>query len=266
MTIAEWITEASHKIARTDAELLLLHFVFPDADRSYFIAHDNELLIPNEKLDSAVKRRAAGCPLAYLIEKREFYGRSFRVEEGKTLIPRPETEDIVDFCLDIAETSDDQLRIVDVGTGSGCIAITLAREIPNAKVDAIDISQDALEVARQNAKQLHAKVNFIEGDLLKDYHQKADIVIANLPYVDQNWEWLDHNSLSYEPAQALFADDHGLALIYELIAEFSERFNHGYLILEADPSQHARIISVATARNLELTRERNYILQFKAGA
>ena len=263
MTIAEWLRESSQRISYSDAELLLLHFAFPDKDRSYLIAHDDETLAPNLQLEASVQRRAEDCPIAYLLGYRDFYGRDFTVKEGVTLIPRPETEDIIEFCLDIAEVAKQPLRILDVGTGSGCIASTLALEIPNATIDAVDISPDALAVAKANAEKLKAKVNFTESNLLQSYNQKPDVVVANLPYVDKNWDWLDQHALSYEPEQALYAEDAGLELIFELIAQFCEKINQGYLILEADPSQHKRIISVATARGLELTRWRNFILQFQ---
>ena len=263
MTIADWLHESSQRIPYSDAELLLLHFAFPDKDRSYLIAHDDETLAPNLQLEASVQRRAEGCPIAYLLGYRDFYGRNFTVEEGKTLIPRPETEDIIEFCLDIAEASEKPLHILDVGTGSGCIATTLALEIPDATIDAVDISPDALIIAKNNAKKFDAKVNFAESNLLENYDQRPDVVVANLPYVDKKWDWLDQHALSYEPDLALYANDAGLELIFELIAQFCEKIHQGYLILEADPSQHKRIISVATARGLELTRWRNFILQFQ---
>jgi len=268
MTISEWLQHASQSIARSDAELLMLHFIFPGADRSYLIAHDQDVFLPNPKLDIALAKRAEGCPLAYLVGSREFYGRDFIVEEGKTLIPRPETENIIEFCLDIADHEAKPLKIIDVGTGSGCVAITLALEIPNAEVTALDISTDALKIAQQNATKLGAKLNFQQSNLMQNYDGPApDIIVANLPYVDKEWDWLDKNSLGYEPDLALYAENHGLELIYQLIEYFVASPEHGkYLILEADPSQHRAIITFAAVRKLELTRQRDFIIQFTRNA
>ncbi|MBR1939416.1 peptide chain release factor N(5)-glutamine methyltransferase [Candidatus Saccharibacteria bacterium] len=262
MTIAEWINDS--QLDRLDAELLLQYFDFPDYDRSFFVAHADDDFSPSAALTDAVRSRQLGTPLAYITGTKEFYGRNFIVEQGKCLIPRAETEDIIDFVLDIAEISAEPLKIVDVGTGSGCIATTLALEIPEAQITAIDISDEALAIAKQNAKKHGTKVTFQLGDLMDNFADaKPDVIVANLPYVDQTWDWLDKTSLNFEPQQALYAENGGLEFIYRLIEYFVANGKPGaHLILEADPSQHRSIITFAMVRKLELSRQRNFILQF----
>jgi release factor glutamine methyltransferase len=157
-----------------------------------------------------------------------------------TLIPRPETEALIN----LAKTLNAQ-KILDVGTGSGCIAITLALEMPQTEIEAVDISPKALEIAQENAKNLGAKVKFYQSDLLENT-EKYDVIVANLPYVDKNWDWLG-SELDYEPETALYADDGGLELIKKLISQAPQHLNHdGYLLLEADRSQHEKIASYAS--------------------
>ena len=202
----------------------------------------------------------------------DFYGRDFFINSD-VLIPRPETEMVVDAVLYLvgkpylpgvkpseAKLPQD-LTVVDVGTGSGCIAITLKLELPEARAIATDISEEALKVARKNAKDLGAEVEFLQSDLLSDIQIKPDLVVANLPYVDETWDWIDKEALSKEPSIALYAKDGGLELIYKLIRQVAERgINH--LILEADPCQHERIIAYAEKNGLTHRETRGFIIGF----
>ena len=236
MTIAEWLQQASAKIPRLDAELILVHFL-ELSDRSYLAAHGDETLQDTTTIDTLAKRRANGEPLAYILGYREFYGRRFFVSPD-VLIPRPETETIIDIAKELRPA-----KILDVGTGSGCIAITLALELPDTQVTAVDISDDALRVAQKNAAHHGAKIDFHKSDLLENYQPEPDsLIIANLPYVNANWDWLDHKSLDYEPSLALYAEQGGLELIYRLIDQAPASCP---LILEADPSQHDAIAKYA---------------------
>ena len=205
----------------------------------------------------------------------DFYGRDF-VINSDVLIPRPETEMAVDAVLNLvgkpylpgvkpskAKLPQD-ITIVDVGTGSGCIAITLKLEIPTVRMVATDISEKALKVARENARKLGAEVEFRQADLLVGVDIQPDLVVANLPYVDETWEWLDKKALAKEPAIALYADDGGLELIYSLIDQVAER-GIKYLILEADPCQHERIIKHAEEKGLTNCETRGFVLCFNAG-
>ena len=202
----------------------------------------------------------------------DFYGRDYIVTPD-VLIPRPETEMMVDTVLNLvgkpflpgikpskAELPEN-LTIVDVGTGSGCIAVTLKLLLPQAKVVATDISDKALGVAKKNASALGTEVEFLQSDLLDDVRIKPDLIVANLPYVDENWEWVDKEALSKEPALALYAKDGGLELIFKLIDQAVEKEVY-HLVLEADPCQHERIIQYAKKKGLTLGETRGFSLYF----
>ena len=189
---------------------------------------------------------------AYKKGFQDFYGRDFIVTPD-VLIPRPETESIIDIVKSLAgkpilpgvkapkaKIAEDA-SILDIGTGSGCIAITIKKELPLAKVTGADINESALEIAGKNAENLDADVKFIQSDLLENVTDNYDIIIANLPYVDSEWDWLDKEALSIEPEIALYAEDHGLALIKKLIDQIKTDLPK-YLILEADPCQHQKIL------------------------
>ncbi|MBR3229130.1 HemK family protein methyltransferase [Candidatus Saccharibacteria bacterium] len=200
----------------------------------------------------------------------DFYGRDFLVTKD-TLIPRPETEQIIDTVLSLAgkpflpgvKAPKPKLppgfSLLDVGTGSGCIAITIKKELPLAKVTASDISEKALKVALENADNLKADITFIHSDLLQNTPKSYDVIVANLPYVDKTWDWLDLKALSAEPSLALFAKDHGLALIKSLIDQIADN-PPKYFILEADPCQHTAIASYAKQKHLRITATRGFIL------
>ena len=206
-------------------------------------------------------------------KKVDFYGRDFIVTRD-TLIPRPETEMMVDAVLNLAGKSylpgvkpaparlPQGFRLLDVGTGSGCVAISIALELPEAKVTASDISEKALVVARKNATRLDADIEFVQSDLLAKINKSPDVIVANLPYVDENWEWLDKKSLSKEPALALYAEDGGLALIKKLINQVDGRVT-SFLILEADPCQHGQIAAYAKHHHFELLETRGFVLVFE---
>lgn len=157
-------------------------------------------------------------PPQYLIGSEEFYGRRFKVTEA-TLIPRPETEELVQLCLTENPTS--PLHVVDIGTGTGAIAISLKKERPNWQVAAVDISEAALAVAEENAMSLSAEVAFYLGSILAPVaDQQFDVIISNPPYISQTeWELMDESVRTYEPKTALFAEDDGLAIYQQLAKE-----------------------------------------------
>ena len=200
----------------------------------------------------------------------DFYGREFVINED-VLIPRPETEMMVDMVLSLVGKSylpgvkpskavlPNDMTILDVGTGSGCIAITLKLELPKANVIATDVSKKALTVARKNAKRLEAEIEFRQADLLDGIEMRPDLVVANLPYVDEKWDWIDKKVLSKEPSLALYAEDGGLALVFKLIDQVVER-GVRHLILEADPCQHERIKEYANKKGLALCETRGFAL------
>lgn len=197
-----------------------------------------------------------------------FYGRDFFVDKN-VLTPRPETEQLIDEVLSLCGKSilpgvkpeapvldPKNLKILDIGTGSGCIAITLKKELEDAEVHASDVSEEALDIAKKNAENLDARVNFITSYLLQNVNITPDVIVANLPYVDKDWDWLDKESLKEDPDLALYAEDHGLKLIKELLDTAESK----YLILEADPSQHDEIIKYA--KSYRLLKQNGFILVF----
>ena len=253
MTISEWLKQTSAKIDRLDAELILTDFL-QATDRSYLAAHSDDELSDTNAIDAQATRSAEGEPLAYILGYREFYGRRFFVTPD-VLIPRPETETIIEIAKELNPD-----KILDVGTGSGCIAITLDLELPNTQVSAVDISDDALRIAQKNAAHHNAKIEFHKSNLLENYQpEPGTLVIANLPYVDAAWDWLDHKTLDHEPSLALYAEQGGLELIYKLIDQTPAGCP---LILEADPCQHEAIIKYAQKRNFTLVRQDGFIIYF----
>ena len=200
----------------------------------------------------------------------DFYGRDFIITPD-VLIPRPETEMIIDAVLNLVGKPylpgvkpgpaklPTSIKIVDVGTGSGCIAITLKLEISEAEVTAVDISDKALGVAKQNRDRFDARINFVKSDLLERIDFEPDLVVANLPYVDKDWDWVDQNALSKEPEIALYARDHGLALIKRLIDQIAKRAIP-FLVLEADPCQHEDILNYARKKGLEKLETRGFVI------
>ena len=209
-------------------------------------------------------------PVAYQKGLADFYGRDFCVNPN-VLIPRPETEAIVDMVLNLlgkpylpgVKPSKARLaqnaKVLEIGTGSGCIAITLKLEAPELDIVATDISDKALEVARANTKKFGLDIKLRKADLMDGVTEQFDLMIANLPYVDENWDWLDKKALSYEPSLALYAEDHGLKLIFRLIEQAGER-RVPSLILEADPCQHDDIVNFAAKQGYSLIEKRGFAL------
>lgn len=184
---------------------------------------DKELGI--NELDRIIGELAAGRPLQYVLGHTEFYGLDFQVREG-VLIPRPETEELVRW---IAESpAPDNPAVLDVGTGSGCIAVTLARLIPGARVTAVDISEKALSIARENARRLDAEVDFRQGDALGELfpgqREQFDLIVSNPPYIPRREKAsMRVNVTGYEPAEALFVEDDDPLIFYRAIARNARR-------------------------------------------
>lgn len=173
-----------------------------------------------EKVADIIVRLSRHEPLQYIVGSARFHGHKFKVNPA-VLIPRPETEQLVDLIVDENPASD--LRVLDMGTGSGCIAISLARALKFAQVEALDVSRDALNVARENAAALKAKVRFFESDMLSPQPaSRYDIIVSNPPYVCwSERDAMDRNVKDYEPAQALFVPDNDPLLFYKAIAPYA---------------------------------------------
>lgn len=170
-----------------------------------------------DKLEENLKRLEAGEPVQYIVGNVDFYGFNFKVDK-RVLIPRFETEQLIEKTLKLIDK--DNLDILDIGTGSGCIAITLKNKLPNSNIDACDISQDALEVAKINAILNHQSINFIHSDLFSNISKKYDVIISNPPYIAYDEE-IDPVVKNNEPPLALYADNDGLALYIEIFKNVS---------------------------------------------
>ena len=242
------------------ARMLLVHVVggtdidlYTDPDRP---ATEFE----RDQLRSLVSRAASHEPVQHLVGKADFFGRSFKVD-ASTLIPRTATESLVQIVLDwhrgTSGMSGGQpdLRIADIGTGSGCIAITLARQIPGSTVVATDIVGAALELARFNAgaHDVADRIDFRSGSLLEPLRKDPpfDVICANLPYIpDADWSGLDANVRDHEPATALRGGADGLDLIRPLVQEVESCLAPGgLLVLEIDPSQSRILLELV--RNMD---------------
>ncbi len=173
-----------------------------------------------DKVADIIARLRRHEPLQYIVGSARFHGHRFKVTPA-VLIPRPETEQLVDIIVDENTASD--LRVLDMGTGSGCIAISLARALKFAQVEALDVSRDALAVARENAATLKAKVRFFESDMLSPQPPaRYDIIVSNPPYICwSEREAMDRNVKDYEPGQALFVPDNDPLLFYKAIAPYA---------------------------------------------
>lgn len=174
------------------------------------------------RIDETVGRLLNGEPIQYIFGKARFYGMNLKVTPD-VLIPRPETEELVDLIVN-DHGGERDLRVLDVCTGSGCIAIALARNLPFSEVDAVDISREALAVARENASELKAAVSFKEGDALRMGADGAeyDIIVSNPPYIAEHERAeMDRNVLEHEPALALFVPDADPLRFYVAIARYA---------------------------------------------
>ena len=173
-----------------------------------------------QRIADIIARLRRNEPLQYIVGHALFHGHQFKVTPA-VLIPRPETEQLVDLIIDENPASD--LRVLDMGTGSGCIAVSLARALKFPQVDALDVSRDALEVARENAVALKTKVRFFESDMLSPQPPgRYDIIVSNPPYICwSEREAMESNVKDYEPGQALFVPDNDPLLFYKAIAPYA---------------------------------------------
>jgi release factor glutamine methyltransferase len=219
------------------AELLFMHVL--DRERTFLYAHPEQPITPAqaEAFFSLIKKRAAGTPTQYLTGKQEFWGMDFEVTPD-VLIPRPETEHIIEVAVSrIGEPRrNNPLRIADVGTGSGCIAVALAKEFPHANIFATDISPAALAVAKRNASRHNfaTRITFHECDLLDGIpqHPSFDIIVSNPPYVARkDAATLRIDVREHEPEIALFAGEDGMAIYPLLIAQAAEHLTEGGLLV-----------------------------------
>lgn len=229
--------------ARLDAELLFSHSL--GLSRTQLFTRDNEIL-NNESLsayEQLIQRREQGEPLAYIIGRREFWSLELSVNEH-TLIPRPETERLIELSLTLLDRQQ-HYNIADLGTGSGAIALAIAKEFTNSHVDACDKSNDALLIAKQNAQQLTINnVELIQSDWFKHLPEKKyDLIVSNPPYVAPDDDHLQQGDIRFEPKTALSAAENGYADLFH-IAEQARYYltNNGYLLFEHGYDQQKTLV------------------------
>ncbi len=240
-----WLGERGSESPRLDAEVLLAHV--RDCQRIMLYTAFNEVVPEPQRarLRELVRRRGGGEPVAYLVGSKEFFSLSLAVS-ADVLVPRPETEGLVVRVIDLCKVVE-RPRIVDVGTGSGAVAIALAKHLPRAEITATDRSVAALEMARANARRhgLEGRIRFHEGDLLASDAVAGpwDVIVSNPPYVrEDEFAGLPRDVREHEPRQALVAGPRGVEVIERLAGEAAERLvPGGWLVVEAGPGVAAEV-------------------------
>jgi len=236
---------------RLNAEHLLAHVL--DRGRIELYLEFERALSENElaTLRELVRRRGQGEPLQHLLGTVEFCGHLFLCDQ-RALVPRPETEELVGFL-----TSNDEHRtsnIVDVGTGSGVIAVSLASKFPEAQIVAVDVSEEALSLARH----FRERVQFLQSDLLEAVDGKFDLIVANLPYIAAQDRHTLSREVLHDPEVALFAGEHGVELLRKLIEQAPGRFRPGgMLALEIGAGQSEALLSILADKNYRDISSRN---------
>jgi len=265
--IKEWLSsrttslnDAGIESARLDAMIILeSHLKKP---REWILSHSEVTLDVDliEELEKKINKRMNRTPIAYIVGEKEFYGRTFFVNEG-VLIPRPESEAIIEMLIDIDRSIFD--TILDVGTGSGCLAISAKLEIPEATVSASDNSKNALLVAYKNAKKFRADIGFKKSDLLEsiDLPDKS-IVLANLPYVPDSL--VTSEEVKKEPVKAIFSGPDGMDLFKRMWDQLSTVYlNQISIITESLLSQHSQMTELANKSGYHLERTNGLAQLFK---
>ncbi|OIO49995.1 MAG: hypothetical protein AUJ34_00125 [Parcubacteria group bacterium CG1_02_41_12] len=295
MVIQDLLHNSEHALnhllsSSLDSEVILSFVI--DKPREYILANMDKDITADKtaKFEGLIARRAKHEPVAYLIHNKEFYERNFYVD-NRVHIPRPATEDLIDCVkqsiLKRSATLNSglgPLQIADIGTGSGCIAITLALEFPNAKIIATDISDDALEVAKRNADKLGSsdKITFLKGDLLSVLAKPVDIIVSNPPY---GWIisppvfracpeyseggrlrggssvkiWTNDKEVFFQPKESYESGQDGLTHIKKLIKDLPNHLKkNGKCFLEFDPRQTESIKQIAKDNNYNITIKKDF--------
>ena len=250
-------------LQRLDAQLLLLHALGkPASARSWLLAHDTDELTPEvaEAFRQSSLRRAAGEPVAYLVGSREFFGLDLQVD-ARVLVPRPDTETLVEWSLDLlrAPGLPPVLRVLDLGTGSGAIALAMAHSLQaaghEAQVTAVDASGEALDVACENARRLDLAVAFIESNWFAQVNGRFHLIASNPPYIASADPHLA--ALVHEPLRALTAGADGLDDIRHIIAQAPDHLlSGGWLVLEHGYDQSERVRQLLAQRGFAQVQSR----------
>ena len=262
LTLQDALAQAQAQgLARIDAQLLLLHALGrPDASRAWLLAHNSDAL-PSDthtRFVALCQRRAAGEPVAYLTGRKEFYGLPLHVD-ARVLDPRPDTETLVDWALEAIAPQTDSLRpprILDLGTGSGAIALALQSQRPDAQVLAVDTSADALAVAQANAERLGLTVRFQQGNWLQGVEGMFDAIVSNPPYIASADPHLA--ALTHEPLQALASGTDGLDGIRTIVTQAPAHLTPGgWLLLEHGHDQADAVQALLLAQGFVQVQSRN---------
>lgn len=250
------LSQASFAPARREAALLLSHIL--DLGEASVLARGEQEVAPDaaERFRALLERRLRGEPVAYLFGQREFFGRTFTVDH-RVLVPRPETEHLIEAVLEL--NLPEAPRILDLGTGSGCIAVTLALEIPGAQVTATDISVGALAVLRANVRRhgVQRRVMAVAGDLMESLRLSSfDLVVSNPPYIDPGEaEGLSPEVRDFEPHLALFAPGHGASILERLVTAAASLGSGVKIVVEIGHDQEMSLRRmIASAPHLELVK------------
>lgn len=256
---AETLRAARVESARLDCLVLLEDVV--GKDRSHLLAHPEIILTDAQitALNNYITQRKQHVPLAYIRGQAAFFGRTFRVN-NHVLVPRPESEAIIELLLETPLPP--RPRVADIGCGSGCIGITAVLELRQASITLYDIDSAALAVAEQNAKAFRATVQLKHRDLLTSNNDHFDVLLANLPYVPDNYAV--NAAAQHEPKQALYSGPDGLdhyRKLWEQIALRKQKPTH--VIIEALPGQHARLVELAQNARYTLAGNKDFALLFR---
>jgi release factor glutamine methyltransferase len=246
---------------RLNAEHLLAHVMGRKRIDLYL---EFERLLPESELAplrELVKRRGSGEPLQHLLGTVEFCGRTFRCDK-RALVPRPETEQLIERVISRFKSEVALSRIIDVGTGSGVIALTLAAEFAKAEIIGVDISEDALTLARENAERLGLadRVRFVKSNLLENVEGAADLIVANLPYVSTGERQNLSREVLHDPEVALFAGARGDELVRQLIEQARSWFRPGGIMaMEIGIGQSETLLAALAEKNYrDISTEKDY--------
>jgi len=240
------LAKAGIPYAWLDAEILVAHVIHSSRERLH--SHPEQRLTAPQRarLRRLTTRRVARVPVPYLVGEREFYGHMVKVTPA-VLIPRPSSELLVELAIDWLMAHPQARRVIDLGTGSGAVAISVAKALPQVRIEARDVSARALRVADENiaAHRLRRRIATVRGDLLRGA-SPADLILANLPYIPEALRRVRPKELEYEPALALDGGKDGLTLIRTALAQAPEVLKPGGLVLfECDPAQTRRLVRLA---------------------
>src|SRR5260370_22413652 len=243
------LATAGIPLAWLDAEILVAHVLHSSRERLH--SHpDRELSVAQRaRLRRLTSRRAARVPVPYLVGEREFYSNMFRVTPA-VLIPRPSSELLVELALDWLKAHPEAQRAIDLGTGSGAVAISVAKVVPRVRIEARDVSARALRVAAENVAhyRLRGRIRTVKGDLLKGA-APADLILANLPYIPEALRRIRPKELEYEPGLALDGGKDGLPLIRPALAQAPAVVKpRAPGLFASDPAQTRRIVRLANGR------------------